>query len=168
MNFIPNPLHPALVHFPIALILLGTVVAITTVFIRRWHLPWLTAGLLGLGAMGAVAAAWSGEEAADAAVMDLSPQGEQIIEKHEEWGKRTRNIALIAAAAAVTSVALGKFPRASRITAGLAALAAIGASFCVAEAGHYGGKLVYQYGAGMQPDAEKPDGALSPDHKPND
>ncbi|MEO7098081.1 MAG: DUF2231 domain-containing protein [Luteolibacter sp.] len=167
MNFIPNPLHPALVHFPIALILLGTVVAIATVFIRHWHLPWLTAGLLGLGAMGAVAATWSGEEAADA-VMGLSPQGKQVLEEHEEWGERARNMALIAAAAAVTSVALGKFPMGSRSAAGLAALAAIGASFCVAEAGHYGGKLVYQHGAGMQLDAGKPGDAPLPDHKSND
>jgi hypothetical protein len=36
---IPSPLHPAIVHFPIVLILLGAVGV--AVFIRRWHLPWL-------------------------------------------------------------------------------------------------------------------------------
>ncbi|MDD5198541.1 MAG: hypothetical protein PHC88_01955 [Terrimicrobiaceae bacterium] len=55
---LPNPLHPAIVHFPIVLILFGTVVAVTAVFLRRWFLPWVAADLLVCGAAGALAATW--------------------------------------------------------------------------------------------------------------
>ncbi len=148
MNFIPNPLHPALVHFPIALILLGTLLAIVAVFSRRFHLPWIAAGMLGLGAVGAIAATWSGEE--DGEKQESIPaQAKEMLEEHEEWGERARNIALLAAAAAIASAALRRYPVVARSAAGIAALAAVGASICVAEAGHYGGKLVYQYGVGM-------------------
>jgi len=147
MNFIPNPLHPALVHFPIALILLGTLVAITAIFLRRWQLPQITACLLLLGAIGSVAATWSGEE--DQEKIKLSPQAEQVMEEHEEWGERARNLALLAAAGAVASAVLGRFPKACKGLAAVTALAAVAASFCVLEAGHYGGKLVYEHGAGV-------------------
>jgi len=35
MNFIPNPLHPAVVHFPIVLIVLGTALSVVAVFWRK-------------------------------------------------------------------------------------------------------------------------------------
>jgi uncharacterized membrane protein len=60
MFSLPSPLHPALVHFPIALILFGAVVAVAAVFIGRRVLPPLSAGLLAAAALGAVAAAWTG------------------------------------------------------------------------------------------------------------
>lgn len=167
MNFIPNPLHPALVHFPIVLILLGTIVAVAAVIIRRWHLPWLAAILLGLGALGAVAATWSGEEDAEAK-KGLSPQAGQVLEEHEEWGERARNLALLAAATAVTSAMLRRFPKASAGFAGFTALAAVGASFCVAEAGHYGGKLVYEHGIGVKVDAGNTGGTPLPADKRDD
>ena len=153
MNFIPNPLHPALVHFPIALILLGTLLAIPAVFLRRFHLPWISAIVLGLSAIGAVAATWSGEE--DGGKHESMPaQAKEVLEEHEEWGERARNLALLAAAVAILSAALRRSPVAAKSAAGLAALAAIGASICVAEAGHYGGKLVYQYGVGISSNTE--------------
>ncbi len=147
MNFIPDPLHPVLVHFPIVLILLGTLVAIPAIFLRRWQLPQITAGLLLLGAFGAFAATWSGEE--DQEKMKLSPQAEEVMEEHEEWGERARNLALGAAAGAVAAAVLGRFPKACKGLATVTALAAVAASFCVLEAGHYGGKLVYQHAAGV-------------------
>ena len=167
MNLIPNPLHPALVHFPIVLILLGTVVAVAAVMIRRWHLPWLAAVLLGMGALGAVAATWSGEEDAEGD-KGRSAQAGQVLEEHEEWGERARNLALLAAAAAVTAAMLRRFPKASTGVAVLTALAAVGASFCVAEAGHYGGKLVYEHGIGVNLDSAKTGGTPAPSRKDDD
>ena len=59
---IPNPLHPAVVHFPIVLILFGAAVACAAVVVSRWHLPAIAAVLLGLGAIGAIVATVTGEQ----------------------------------------------------------------------------------------------------------
>jgi len=148
MISIPNPLHPALVHFPIVLILIGTAVAVAAVFVRRWHLPWLAAGLLLAGAAGAMAATWSGEEA-DEEAGNLSPAAEQILEEHEEWGERTRNLAILAGLLDVGAVAAAGFPKMSRGLGIVTAVAGLAASYAVAETGHYGGQLVYKHGVGV-------------------
>ena len=64
---IPDPLHPAVVHFPIVLLLLGAPLAVVAVFVRRWNLPVLAAVVVALGAAGAVVATWTGGEAAELA-----------------------------------------------------------------------------------------------------
>ena len=61
MNLLPDPLHPAVVHFPIVLVLLGTVVGLVAVFWRKQHLSLLAAVALTLGALGAWAAVETGE-----------------------------------------------------------------------------------------------------------
>ncbi|QTN32477.1 hypothetical protein HZ994_09090 [Akkermansiaceae bacterium] len=159
---IPNPLHPALVHFPIVLILIGTAVAVAAVFVRRWHLPWLAAGLLLGGAAGAMAATWSGEEE-DEGLGKLSPHAEQVLDEHEEWGERTRNLAIIAGLLAAGAVVMLRKNKISRGLGVAAALVALAASYAVAETGHYGGQLVYRHGVGVSasgssaPDANRRD-----------
>lgn len=151
---IPSPLHPAMVHFPIVLILLGTFVAIVAAFTRRWHLPWLSAGLLMLGALGAIGATWSGGDDEEKAG-NLSPQADRILEEHEEWGERTRNVGIAAAVLGVAALMVAsRFPKAARGLSTATALVAIGASYCVAETGHYGGLLVYKHGAGVEKAAD--------------
>lgn len=148
MFSIPSPLHPALVHFPIVLILIGTAAAVAAVFVRRWHLPWVAAGLLLAGAVGGVAATWSGEEEGET-VGGLSPEAEQILDEHEEWGERTRNLAILAGLLAAGAVVAGRFPKVSRGAGIAAALAGLAACYAVAETGHYGGLLVYKHGVGV-------------------
>jgi uncharacterized membrane protein len=148
MFSIPDPLHPALVHFPIVLILLGTAVGVVSVFLRRWHLPWLAAGLLSAGALGAFAATWSGGNDAEMAGK-LASRTEQILEEHEEWGERARNLAIAAALLALASATTMRLSKTSRGLAVAAALVALASSYSVAEAGHYGGLLVYKNGLGV-------------------
>jgi uncharacterized membrane protein len=147
---IPDPLHPAIVHFPIVLILLGAVGAIAALIMPRSELLKLAALLLSLGAAGAIAAAWSGDEDEDLAEK-AGTRAEQVLDEHEEWGERARNAAIIAALSAViAAVSLKRAPRISRSVAALTAVVAIAASWCVAEAGHYGGRLVYEHGVGVR------------------
>ena len=46
-------------------------------------------------------------------------------------------------------VTLKRNPRVSRSVAAVTAVVALAASWCVAEAGHYGGRLVYEHGVGV-------------------
>lgn len=151
---IPSPLHPAIVHFPIVLILLGSLIAVFAVFIQRWNLSVISAVLISLGAAGSVAATWSGDEDEEM-VESGSPALEEILEEHEEWGERTRNAAILAAILGIGTVMIArKFPKIARGLSVATAVVAIGASYCVAETGHYGGLLVYRHGAGVNMAAE--------------
>ena len=148
---LPDPLHPALVHFPIVLILVGAALAVAACI---WWRTWLVrsvAAVMAVAALGTLAAAWSGEEDEEAAE-HAGAVVEQVFEEHEEWGERARNAALLAACLAVGAAALyGRMPKAARGAAVLAAVTALSASWCVVEAGHYGGRLVYQHGVGVKP-----------------
>jgi hypothetical protein len=52
-------------------------------------------------------------------------------------------------AAGVTVFSLKRIPALSRGAAALTTTVSLGASWCVLEAGHYGGRLVYQHGVGV-------------------
>jgi uncharacterized membrane protein len=146
---LPDPLHPALVHFPIVLILLGTLVALIAIFVRRWHLAWIAAGLLTFGAIGSIAAASTGNSEKEV-VGEMNASADQTLDQHEEWGERTRNAAIVAALLAIGAAAsLRRFRNLARTASVITACAALGASYCVAVTGHYGGQLVYKHGAGI-------------------
>lgn len=148
MNLIPDPLHPAVVHFPIVLILLGTLVSFVAVFWRKGYVPAFAAALLTLGAVGAWVAVETGESDGGL-VEDTAPAVGQLIEEHEDWAKRTLTVAIIAAVIALGAAALFRFPRVARGAAVAAALTAGVASWSVYETGHRGGALVYRHGAGV-------------------
>jgi uncharacterized membrane protein len=148
----PSPLHPAVVHFPIALLLLGLVLAVGAVFVRRWRLPWLAAVVLVAGALGSVVATVTGGEDEER-VNESSPGTEQVLEAHEEWGETTRNVAVFAAVVAVAAALTANIRAVGRALSVLTAVVAIFAAYSVAQAGHYGGELVYRHGAGVNTNA---------------
>ena len=163
MNLIPDPLHPAIVHFPIVLLLLGAVAATVAVFWRKHHVPALAAGLLVLGALGTWGAVESGES--DGGLVENSSLVvNSLVDAHETWAKRTLTISIFAAFAAGGSVVTARWPRVARLVAIVAALVSIAAAYGVYETGHRGGALVYRHGAGVAmattqpplPDAAKP------------
>jgi len=155
MMALPNPLHPAIVHFPIALILIGALVALLAAVIRGAHLPWLTAALLAAGAAGAALATLTGGQQAEMAGT-LSEHAEALLDLHEEWGEQTRNLACAAAILALASAALARFPKTARSLGVATAIAAAFAAFAVAKTGHHGGQLVYKHGVGINTAAGKP------------
>ena len=147
MFSIPNPLHPAVVHFPIALIMVGAFMAVLAVIFRRWALP--AALVLAMGAAGAVVAVETGEEA-DHDAGRISAQAQEVLKKHAHAAELTRNLSLAAAGLAIVSLFLGKIPLVRRILAGLVAIVALISVWSVAETGHYGGELVYRNGVGVK------------------
>ncbi len=162
----PDPLHPAVVHFPIVLLLFGAPLAVAAVFWRKNFLPSLAALVLVLGATGALVAAFTGEQDAEMAG-ELSPAGEETLEQHEEWGERARNFGVAAALLACASAAAFRWPTPARGLGAAAALAALAAAFAVAQAGHFGGQVVYKHGVGVNTAASGESSAVAPKAKTN-
>ena len=143
---LPDPLHPAVVHLPIALAVLIPILAVAfIVAIATGLLPpraWLVVVLLQIGL---AASAWVAIETGEADEERVERVvAEDYIEPHEEAAKQL----LIASAITAGLMALGLMPnrlgRSGRLAGTLAALVVFVSAVNV---GHSGGELVYQHGA---------------------
>jgi len=104
---LPN-LHPALVHFPIALAFTATFVDALHVLLRR--VGWLEragASLWGLGALGAVATYLSGREAADGVGL-LTPAAQAALSRHADAAYWTLLLFLLVAAVRIAAAWLSR------------------------------------------------------------
>jgi len=143
---LPNPLHPAVVHFPVVLaFLLPLFVGGALWAIRRGANPrraWLVplAGSAGL-ALSAWAAVQTGDAQGERIERVVS---EQAIESHEEMAETLLAVSTGLAVVALAGLVGGIPGRAARVVTGIGSLAVVG---LVARVGHSGGQLVYKYGA---------------------
>lgn len=144
---LPN-LHPAVVHFPVALLPLAVVFDLVGLAWRRqpfWER--LAAALYALGALGAALAVWAGERAADS-LLDVPPPVQPAIGRHSDAGHLV--LYVFGLLAAVRLYLCWRDRRAERL--GLvpvrAALAAVGlyGVWLVFAAADQGGALVYRHG----------------------
>jgi len=138
-------LHPMIVHFPIALLIIGFLSDFVGLITRKKFFS--TAGfyLLILGTAGVIAAYLSGNFAGDG-VTEVGTLG-QALETHEEAATLTL---WLVAAAAVVRIGLVMMKKYSGILKGLAfALLLLGVA-SVARTGYYGGELVFKHAAGVQ------------------
>lgn len=143
---LPDPLHPAVVHLPVALALLLPLLGlIAALSMRRgakrsfaWAPVVATAAVLFAGAWLAVETGEDQEERVEGVI------AESALEDHEELAEGV----LVSAGVTFVLAALGLLPGRSgllsRVSAGIAMLAL--AAFTVL-AGHSGGELVYRHGA---------------------
>ena len=132
-------LHPAVIHFPIALGVVGALAAVVYLFLRKEWLRWFAPILLTIALLGAVAAYFSGQSGEDRAE-DLNVPKAAIAE-HEEsaiWA-----MGLIGLAALLSWATHAK-RRGEWVSAVIAAVAAA----AVLRTGHLGGILVFVHGAG--------------------
>lgn len=147
---VPDPLHPAVVHFPVALLLLGAPLSVAAIFLPR--LAWLVCAVLLVGAVGSVAAVWTGEREKRDEIAVPEGEGRSVLRRHEDSGELARNAALIAsvlAAGAAVSRRHAAVRAAVFLACGTAAVASL-AAWKVAESGHTGGLLVYHHGVGLR------------------
>ncbi len=155
MFSLPDPLHPAVVHFPIALIFLGTLLSIFSVLTKRAALPQYTAVVLVLAAASAQLAVMAGDDQ-EKQITSRAAETKSIIEEHAHWGELTRTVSMVAAGIALVTVL---FHRSKGLRKGLAfvtMLGAIGASYCVIEAADRGAGMVYHQAIGIQAETTKP------------
>ena len=148
---IPDPLHPAVVHFPIVLLIAGFVLAAMVLIRSSYSMAIASAIILTLATIGSQVALMTGEKEEDAG----ERASRAVLEKHEEAAELTRWLALGAALAAVGTVIVQKkrpaMVRPAAAATTLISLAAVGAVVWTA---HQGGLLVYQHGAGVRSDSK--------------
>lgn len=140
---IPNPLHPAIVHFPIAFLLLGGVIAFCSLFFLREQMTLFAAILLIFGAGFAYLAEETGGNAADS-FLTFFPDSTPTLDNHAEWADLTIKTGVAAGLLAVFAFLLrnkAKFFLLFRVLMVLAASAAI---YCVYETADHGGDMVYR------------------------
>jgi len=143
---IPDPLHPAMVHFPIVLaLLLPLVVAAAFVALKRGTRPqtaWLP--VVGVGAL-LIVSTWAtvqtGEQEEDAVERAVA---EETLHTHEEAAERFLILSLVTAIVIAVGVAPG---RAGQIARGGSALMSVVVAVAVFGVGRTGGELVYVHGA---------------------
>ncbi len=140
-------IHPSIVHFPIALTVVGALAILAYAVLRRDWLRLFGPILLTIALAGAAAAYFSGESAEDRAEHIGVP--EAAIEQHEELGIWA--LWLIA-----LSALLAWATHASRRGVWVAAIVSLAAMVVIAIAAHRGGKLVYIHGAGRVPGSSTP------------
>jgi len=144
---IPEPLHPALVHFPIVLLIIGSFGALLSVFTDKSQVPKWTALLLIMGALGAFAATWSGNQAKET-VGELPGAVEQMLDRHEELAETARNFAIVAGGLALISAFVnfkGAFRHGATVATAVMSLICV---YYIVQTAHLGGKMVYQHSVG--------------------
>ncbi|MBV9880695.1 MAG: hypothetical protein JO180_09375 [Gemmatirosa sp.] len=143
---LPDPLHPAIVHFPVVLAVLLPIFAAGSLWaIRRgttprraWAVPVALSVALALSAWVAVQTGQAQDERVERVV------AEQPLETHEEAAELFLLLSAGMALLAGAGLARGRIGQAARGLATVGAAVLVGV---VVQVGHSGGQLVYRYGA---------------------
>lgn len=143
---LPDPLHPAIVHMPVALALLLPLLALLAhlTIARQFFPPRVWTGIVLLQALLALSG-WYAMETGE----DQEDRVERVLEKthieeHEEAAERFTYIAAAVIAVAAAGLLPGRVGHLARGGTVVATIAVLVASFLV---GRSGGDLVYKYGA---------------------
>lgn len=141
--------HPQIVHFVIALLIVGVAFRVVSLTGRLRFTSPSAATLLLLGTLAAALAVKSGDDAHGP--VERIPGARDLVIEHEEYGERTRNVFLVVAAIELLALGLGRRERVARyVRWAHVASAAVGVFGIVPlyEAAEHGGELVYSYAGG--------------------
>jgi uncharacterized membrane protein len=150
-----SELHPVIVHFVIALGVVGVLLRVISLFsFGQWARHGATALLL-IAAVGGALAVKSGDAAHGPA--ERIPGAREAVQKHEHDGERARNVLGLVALLEVGALLMRKKAGAARGLMAASALVGLGAAYLIYEAGEHGGQLVYEYAGGVGTRTGKPD-----------
>ena len=140
-------LHPMIVHFPIALLIVGFLSDIVGLTTKREFFSQVGFLMLVLGTLGLVAAYLSGEQAGEG----ITEAGalKQALETHEGSATLTLWLVSIAAGFRIALVLFKKYKGAIKMLS--LTLFFLGV-LAIARTGYYGGELVFKHAAGVQLD----------------
>ena len=142
----PEPLHPAVVHFPLVLALLLPVVAVVALWAvrlgavpaRAWAAPLAVAVALAASAWVAVRTGGAEEDRVEAVV------AESVIHEHEEAAERFLVLSSVVMLLTVAGLMRGTLGSAAR---GLTVAGALVVAVAGVQVGAAGGELVYRHNA---------------------
>ncbi len=134
-------LHPMMVHFPIALLLVSLLVETLALFFKKpaWHR--ITLWNLVLGTWGALATVVTGGISAAVASPGVAPEVARALEAHTVWGMVSFLLAVT-----VNAWHLGAGQQMKRSARWMAWGLLFVTCGVVSYTGHLGARLVYQYG----------------------
>src|SRR5512138_3669884 len=90
--------HPQIVHFTIALLILGVAFRIASLFLRRRLFEYLAPAALTLLLLGTIASVFAAQSGTAAhGPVERIPGARAAVQTHEDWGEDTRNIFFIVA-----------------------------------------------------------------------
>ena len=138
-------LHPMIVHFPIALLIIGLLADAIGLFLKKDFFTKAGFYLLILGTLGVIAAYFSGNLAGEGVTEAGSLK--QALETHEDAAELSVWLMAAAALVRITFVIIKRYSGILKWTA--FALFLIGV-LSIARTGYYGGELVYKHAAGVQ------------------
>lgn len=148
-------LHPVIVHFVIALGVVGVVLRVVSLFpFGQWARYGATALLL-IAAAGGAMAVKSGDAAHGPA--ERIPGAREAVQKHEHDGERARNVLGVVALLEIGALLFRKKASAAKGLMAASALIGVGAAYLIYEAGEHGGQLVYEYAGGVGTRSGKPE-----------
>lgn len=146
-DWAPN-IHPLIVHFPIALLVVAALVDVVSLGLRRRYasVRHAAVGLYVLGAVAAVVAFFTGRSASDG--VDLPVAAISTVNAHADWALWT---VWVFGLYAVIRLGVGFWKRGGDLAVHLPlALVGVGALFLVQQTAERGAKLVFLYGVGVQ------------------
>lgn len=141
-------LHPQVVHFVVALIVVGVLCRLASLWLKATWLSPAALTLIALGTLASLVAVRSGVDAHGP--VEQVPGVRDAVVEHETWGERARNAFLVLlaleAVAATLATRQTSAARPAAIAAAVVGVLAIGVVYRV---GDLGGRLVYEYAGGV-------------------
>ncbi|MGA7837529.1 MAG: DUF2231 domain-containing protein [Ignavibacteriaceae bacterium] len=143
--FDTSHLHPMIIHFPIALLMIGFLADLTGVVLKKEFFT--TAGfyLLIFGTIGVIAAYISGNFAGEG--IEEAGSLKQALENHEHAAQLSLWLMVATAVVRIAIVTAKKYTGIFKYAALVLFLAGV---LSIVRTGYYGGELVYKHAAGVQ------------------
>ena len=138
--------HPIVIHFAIGLLTVGVLFRWISLTGRTAFAGPAAASVLLLAMVATLVAAQSGEDAHVA--VEAVPGTAGAVRAHQQWGERTRNLALVIGGLELLALALRGRADTRKLVFASAGLGVV-AVFSVLQTGKLGGELVYAHAGGV-------------------
>ena len=143
--FDTSHLHPMIIHFPIALLMIGFLADIIGVVFKKEFFTKAGFYLLILGTIGVIAAYLSGNLAGEG--IEEAGSLKQALENHEHAAELSLWLMVATAVVRLAIVTAKKYTGVFKYAALVLFLAGV---LSIVRTGYYGGELVYKHAAGVQ------------------